>query len=191
VILSYNGSLAYDASSDNFHSGLTPLAYTDGGGVTPFTGPGSTTIDLVVDHTGAFVSSGTGFRLSGDLRLGGTDYSGDLLFGRITAFAADQPGPPTRLFNGSFDIEGGALTALPDFPVGSPGAFLLYAESVTGGILGDFTHNFASDSVKGPATPAPEPSAWVLGRVAAGVVAGWGLFAKRSRRPGRATPRAA
>jgi hypothetical protein len=192
VILNYNGRLTYDAGTGNFHSDLTPLSYTDDGGVTLFTGPGATSIDLLVDHSGAFLSSGTGFQLTGTVHAGGMDFSGDLPHGPITAFAADLPGPPTRHFNGSFDITGGALTMLPDFPAGSPSAFILYAEDVTVGTLGDFTHNFASDSVKGPGpAPAPEPAAWVLGLVGAGVVAGWGLYPKRSRRPGRAAPLAA
>ena len=55
VILSYNGSLTYEAGMGNFHSDMTPLSYTDnGGGVTLFTGTGNTTrIDLFVDHSGA------------------------------------------------------------------------------------------------------------------------------------------
>jgi hypothetical protein len=190
VILGFNGRLAYDAGSGNFHSQLTPLFYTAGDTVTPFTGPGTTVFDLFVDRNGDFARNGTGFRLTGNVRLGGTDYSGDLLLGRVTGFGAEPAGPPSRNFGGLFDIEGGALTGRADFPVGSTGAFILTAENVRGGTLGDFTQNFSSDSAKvliGPVA-APEPPSWILGLVGVGTLAGWGLLRKRRQRPRRAVP---
>ena len=114
-----------------------------------------------------------------------------LLSGPITAFGADPPGPPTRAFNGFFLIQGGALTqtitlsgggtVFGGFPVGGqPGGFLLLAENVTSGILGNFAQDFASTNGKsniGVATP--EPGAWILAGTGAATLAGWGRLRRR------------
>ena len=193
VVLSFNGSLTYDAATGNVHSTMTPLSYSAGGAVALFTGPGQTVIDLFVDQAGAFVASGTGFRLTGTVSVNGVDITGDdanpLLFGRITAFGSEAPGPPTRTLDGLFVIEGGRLTGGGGFPLGGPGGFLLFAETVTSGTLGDFSHNFASDSVKSDVgVIIPAPAAWALGLVGAALAAAWGVGQRRHARRGPGGP---
>jgi hypothetical protein len=200
VIASFNGHLSYNATSRIFHSDSNPLSFTDPAfGTSLFSGAGQVTIDLTVDHNGNFISSGTGFRLTGSLDLdsdGTPDVSGTLLFGTITAFGADAPGPPSREFDGLFTIEGGQLTQnIPlsgggtrfgGFSVGETGGFLLFAENVTSGTLGDFSHDFASSNVKDNefGTAVPEPSSFVLVLVGGCLLAGLGCFRKRVLRPG-------
>jgi hypothetical protein len=144
---------------------------------------------------GGFQGPGT-ISVTGSLDLdwdGITDVSGDvsnpLLFGSMTNFGADPAGPPTVSFNGLFDIQGGLLTQdislsgggiiSGGFPVGGPpGLFLLSAESVTGGTLGDFSQDFSSDSGKpevGVST-VPAPPTWVLGLLGAVVLSLFGHF---------------
>jgi hypothetical protein len=200
-ILSFAGTLQYDSGTGNFHSETVPLSLSGGGtpnGLALFSGD-TTTIDLFVDPSGNFLSSGLGVRVTGGLDLDGDgtiDVTGTdanpLLFGKITAFGADPAGPPTRAFDGLFDIQGGLLTqpvalsgggtASVGFMQGNTGGFFLFAESVTTGTLGDFSQSFASDSVKSEVfTPVPEPATATLGLVGFGALLGW-IACRRSRR---------
>jgi hypothetical protein len=196
VILGFNGSLTYNAATGNFHYQSIPLTYTTAAGdVSSFSlsNPGRLTIDLMVDHAGHFVSNGSGFSLTGSLNLHGTMVTGTLLSGKITAFGAQSAGPPTREFDGLFTIDGGMLTQnLPrsgggtvfgGFPLGGTGGFDLFAENVTRGILGDFTHNFASSSGKDIDFATPEPPTLVAGLIGAGLLAGFAAFRRRALRP--------
>jgi hypothetical protein len=188
LIFSDNGSLSYNAATGNFHSESVAATYTPApapGGFAVFSGMATVTEDLFVDKNGKFVSNGIGLRVTGSLDLDGDgiiDVSGNnahpLLFGEITNFGADAPGPPTRTFNGLFTIQGGTLTGViplsgggtaKGFPVGATnGGFFLFAESVTSGILGNFQADFSSDRVKDQeGLVLPEPSAWILASVGA------------------------
>jgi hypothetical protein len=200
VIFSVNGTLSYDATTGAFHSEMTPLTYAAPsvpGGFAFFTG-GTTTIDLVVDTNGDFVTSGDGVVVTGSLDLDGDgtdDVAGDaadpLLFGPVVAFGAEPPGPPTRTFDGLFTVQGGALTGtIPlsgggalfgGFPIGPPGGFVLSAEDVGGGILGDFKVDFSSSNVKSDISGVvPEPGGLTLALAALAVV----VVAGRLRRGG-------
>lgn len=197
VVSGSGGSLAYDSLTGDFDVTLTSrsLVYA-----APFVLPrgfalfnGSLSIDLDVDKNGNFVANGTGLELTGTVIINGTTFTGTvanpLLSGDITAFGSDAAGPPTRTFDGLFTIDGGLLTAPPPpgsgevfggFPLGATGGFLLSAENVSSGTLGDFTSSFRSSSVKpsvGVATPEPSSLALVL--AAAGVLGAWGLRRKR------------
>jgi hypothetical protein len=186
VILGINGSLTYNASTGDFRSILDAATYTSGGNVSHFS-QGQITIDVMVSQQGAFQSAGPkSFLVTGTVNINGTDVSGDannpLLFGTVTDFGAQAPGPPTRSFDGFWDIQGGKLTGGGGFPVGGQrGVFLLSAENVTSGTLGDFTQNFSSNSVKvlGGVEAVPEPATWVLGLVGAAGMGLVGLFRRR------------
>jgi hypothetical protein len=205
VVFSLDGALSYNATTGLFHSETIPVVISDPnlpGGFGSFIGANDrTTIDLFVDHNGNFVSSGTGFTMVGvvDLKNDGTAVaSGVLLFGVITAFQADPAGPPTRVFDGLFTIQGGALTqdvalsgggtVFGGFPLGSTGGFFLFAENVATGILADFTFEFATPplSVKDNVgvVVVPEPSTWVLCLVAGVGLAACGFFRRRAVRFG-------
>jgi hypothetical protein len=199
-----DGSLSYNATTGQFHSTTVPIVLTDPrlpGGAGSFIGAtDQTTIDLFVDHNGNFLRSGGGFKIRGDVDLdndGTADASGVLLEGTITAFGAQDAGPPTRVFDGLFTIEGGALTrptplsgggtAPAEFRVGSTGGFFLFAENVASGTLGDFTHNFSTPdlSVKDTVGVAvPEPATWVLVLVGSGALAARGCFRRATVRLG-------
>lgn len=195
VVSGSNGGLSYNALTEDFHVTLTgpSLIYA-----APFVLPrgfapissGSLALDLMVDHNGAFVTNGTGLRLTGTVNVNGAVFTGTLLTGTITDFGSEAAGPPTRTFDGLFTITGGTLTATEagsggkpvfgGFPAGGPGGFILSAENVTSGTLGDFTRDFSSSSVKpevGVATP--EPSSWVLLLTSALMLGAWQLRRKR------------
>jgi hypothetical protein len=174
-----NGSLTYNAATGDFQAALTgaSLVYSAPSvaprGFVPFSG--SLMMDLTVDHNGNFVSNGTGLVLTGTVTINGAIFTGTLLTAKITAFGADDAGPPTRAFDGLFEITGGALTTTQPgtggqdvsggFPVGSLGGFMLSAEDVTSGTLGDFTRSFSSTTNKpliGVLTPEPSTIALVL-----------------------------
>jgi len=201
TILGFNGSLSYDATSGIFHSDLQGLAFIapnvpNGSGFAffdPF--PGALSVDLVLNPNGSFNRNGAGISVTGGLDLtgpGSSDVNGSLLTGNIISFGSGTPGPPTVSFDGLFVITGGLLTQdVPlsgggtypaAFPVGALGGFILDAESVTGGTLGDFSSSFSSDSVKGiEGLATPEPVSAILalvGVAGAGVIFGW-----RRKRP--------
>ncbi len=201
IIQSINGALTYDAASGNFHSSASALTFNSPsvpGGFTLFGGNGQVTIDLTVDASGRFVSNGTGIAITGSLDLNGdgqSDVSGNaahpLLYGTITGFGAGPPSPSTVLFDGLFTIQGGQLTqpvglsgggsAGPFFHSGEQGGFLLFAESPSDGVPGDFSQSF-SGSDKGDVGPnVPEPAALTLLLAAAVPL---GLLRARRRRPG-------
>lgn len=174
------GTLTYNALTGNFHSDTTPLSlsgtFLPGSPIVFDLGfPSDLSIDLTVNHAGNLVGTGT-FQLTGALDLDGDgtdDASGTLLTGTITDFGANR-GPPTDPFDGIFRITGGLLTAPVSlsgggsesvgFHVGQAGGFFLFAEDVTQGTLGDFSHSFASDSAKSEVgVVVPEPATAVLG----------------------------
>ena len=200
IILDINGTLSYNATTGNFHSVSTALTYAPAPQASGFAffAPGSkVTIDLFVKNSGGFNANGTGFNIKGSLDLdgdGNADVSGDLLDGTITNFGAQPAGPPTWVSNGTFTVTGGMLTnnMIPlsgggtwdgGFPVGDTGGFFLYAEDVTQGTLGDFSHDFSSGNVKsneGLAQTVPEPATWALTATALGILSGYGFYRRRS-----------
>jgi hypothetical protein len=200
VVEGFFGTLAYTRATGNFHSETNPLTVSAPnipGGFALFSS-GNATVDLTVNSMGQFVSGGAGFTLTGSIDLDGDgtdDVSGTLLTGTITAFGAEDPGPPTREFNGLFKVTGGLLLAPVTLSGGGslslgyrlnqPGGFLLFAESVTSGTLGDFSADFSSDSVKGDyVTAIPEPATATLAAVAAGLLAGRLAYRRtKKRRP--------
>jgi hypothetical protein len=189
IVSGSNGSLTYDATTHDFHATLSSSSliyaapFVTPSGFVLITG-GTLTMDLTVDNNGAFVANGTGLKLTGSVTINGADFTGTLLTGVITAFGAQDAGPPTREFNGYITISGGALTqtkpgtggksVFGGFPVGQPGGFRLIAEDVTSGTLGNFVQNFSSDSVKPEVgVLVPEPSTLVLWLTGAVVLVGW------------------
>jgi hypothetical protein len=206
IVTSVNGTLEYTASTGNFHtqSQATIIANPDyPGGSASFVTPGQVTIDFFVDKTGKFVSNGLGFQMSGSLDFSGHGtVTGVLLTGTIILFEAPPPGPPPQTFGGLFAITGGLLTqdiVLNDgetvfggFPVGAFGGFILIAENVSQGTLGDFADDFASTSVKDQEGVAgvPQPSSWalaLLGSTELGILD----FIRRRRRKREAASRVA
>jgi hypothetical protein len=189
-ILSFQGSVTYSAASQTFHSDMTPLTFSApfvAGGFTPFTGTGKTSIDLLVDSNGAFVANGTGVSVTGSVNINGTGYTGTdadpLLFGHIISFGAEAAGPPTRLFDGLFVVDGGELIGAGGFFIGEKAGFIIYAENVTTGTLGDFKQDFKSTTDKSELGPViPEPRTLFLGCLALGLFAGYGLLRKAAFR---------
>jgi hypothetical protein len=193
IISGSNGGLTYNAATGDFNVTLAgpSLVYA-----APFVQPsgftlfnGSLSIDLNVDKSGNFVSNGRGFELTGTVNINGATFTGTLLTGTITDFGSEAAGPPTRSFDGLFSITGGALTqtetgnggnpVFGGFSAGSSGEFLLSAENVTSGTLGDFSSSFSSGSVKPEVGAAvPEPSSLALVLTAAVVLGAWGLRRK-------------
>jgi hypothetical protein len=200
-ILDTNGSLTYNQSTGEFQSVTSSLTLTadalaslPGSPSFVFFDPGSSmTIDLQVNSSGGFVSNGTGVTLTGSIDFdgdGNSDVNGTLLQGHIINFGAQTAGPPTWVSNGLFVIDSGLLTQTinlsgggtldPLYSVGELAGFTIYAESVTGGTLGDFTADFSSDIVKDNVDPVvPEPPMVILGLVGAGLL---GIRGWRSRR---------
>jgi hypothetical protein len=188
-----NAVLTYDAGTGHFVSTSTPVTLNSTE-ITPtgfarVTGTAGATVDLFVDRNGNFVSSGAGVLITGTVSINGTVVSGPsaadpLLAGMITAFGADRAGPPTWNYDGLFTTTGGELTkpipqsgggALgPFFLVGSNlNGFLLDAENVTSGILGNFSQSFSSSAGKGTiGATIPEPGSLALAALAAAVAAG-------------------
>jgi hypothetical protein len=198
IILGLDGSLTYTRSTGNFHSQTFTFAFGSVEFPLGTFSPGSlTTVDLTVNAAGGFLANGTGLSVTGDLDLdndGINDASGLLLSGPILDFGAEAAGPPTRVFNGLFDVQGGALTApvalsgggtaTAQFPVGARGGFFLFAETVTNGTLGDFSADFASDNVKdNVGLVVPAPATWLLAMPGAAALVGGAITARR-RRPG-------
>jgi hypothetical protein len=191
------GTLSYDAGTGEFQSQTTPAvlgAASLPGMLALFDLTGTTTIDLFVNPDGSFNRNGSGLSISGGtLSLSdGTVVSGPFLTGTITDFGADPPGPPTRNFDGFFQVSGGSLTApialvgggsLPAlFAVGQIAGFLVSAEDATSGTLGDFRSSFSSDSVKDEiGAIVPEPSSLSLGMAGTGLVLGWVAARKTAR----------
>jgi hypothetical protein len=183
--LSYNASTkVFDVSVNdpNLLTYFTQQFFPLGGFFDPAV-PASLDINLLVDNNGNFKANGLGITLTGAIDVDGDgidDVSGTLLNGTVTAFGSQTAGPPTRSFDGLFDITGGLLSQTIDlstggtlfggFPVGATGGFLLAAENVTSGILGNFAASFSSDSVKVDpiSTVVPEPGGLVL--VLSGIV---------------------
>jgi len=188
TIQGVSGSLSYNAGPGEFQSQTTPAvlgAASLPGMLAFFDFTGTTTINLFVNANGSFKSNGSGLSISGGtLSLSdGTVVTGPFLIGTITDFGADPAGPATRNFDGLFQISGGSLTApitligggtLPAlFNVGQTGGFIVSAENVTSGTLGDFTSSFSSDSVKDEVGAlVPEPPSLFMGLVGAGLVLG-------------------
>jgi hypothetical protein len=201
TVTDINGTLTYDVASGHFQDTSTAstlnASYILPRGFAPITS-GVVTVDLFVNQNGQFVSGGTGFTLLGSVTINGNLISGltaadPLLQGSITNFGADLPGPPTRSFNGLFTVRGGELTKAgtgpsgsPAFALGSLGGFLLSAENVTSGILGNFTQSFSSSSVKSTDGSAmvPEPGPLTLALLALALTGRWGWVRGRWARSG-------
>lgn len=198
IISGSGGALAYNATTGDFNLTLSSpsLIYA-----APFVMPngftnfnGTLTIDLDVDNKGKFVSNGSGLKLTGTVTINGATFTGTaanpLLTGDITNFGSQPAGPPSRSFDGLFDITGGALTTTQPgsggssvfggFPPGGSGGFILVAENVTSGTLGDFSRDFSSSSVKPQVgVVTPEPGSLTLLLSAAGALGAWQLRRKR------------
>ncbi len=198
VITGSGGGLTYNAGTGDFNATLTgsTLVYA-----APFVQPsgfsqfsGALTIDLQVNKNGQFVANGTGVKLTGTVSINGATFTGTnakpLLTGSITDFGSTAAGPPTQTFDGYFTITGGALTqkqpgtggkpVFGGFTAGTAGGFILSAENVTSGTLGDFSRDFSSSSVKPGIGPiVPEPSSLILSLTAAVAFGTSGLWRKR------------
>ena len=187
IVSGSNGGLSYNASTGDLNATLSgpTLLYAAHSVPNGFAliSNGSLTIDLMVDHNGNFVANGTGVTLKGTVTINGAVFTGTLLTGTVTAFGSDPAGPPTRDFDGLFTVTGGALTqtetgdggqsVFGGFSVGSKGAFDLFAENVTSGTLGDFTHDFLSTRDKPLIGETPEPGTLALMVTGATLFFGW------------------
>ncbi len=192
IVSGSNGGITYNATTGDFNATLTgaSLVYA-----APFVLPsgfalfsGSLTIDLTVDHSGDFVANCSVLLLTGSVTINGATFSGTLLSGAITDFGAQAAGPPSLTFDGYYTITGGALTQTESgtgsalvfggFPLGASGGFLLDAENVTGGTLGNFAQNFSSSSDKpevgvlAVAVAVPAPGTLVLALIGVMVLVG-------------------
>jgi hypothetical protein len=198
IVSGSNGRLTYNAATGDFNLMLSSPSlifaapFVQPNGFTTFSG--SLSIDLLVDHSGHFVANGAGLQLTGTVTINGATFTGNaanpLLSGTITNFGSQAAGPPSLSFDGFFDITGGALTTTQPgsggqpvfggFPAGGSGGFILNAENVTSGTLGDFSSDFSSSSVKAHVgVPTPEPNSLVLSLTAAAVLGAWRLRRKR------------
>jgi hypothetical protein len=199
IVTSINGTLTYNAATGNFHSDSQAIVIASPsypGGFAAFVTPGQVTIDLFVDKSGHFVNNGIGFQMSGSVDFdhdGKADATGTLLTGTITSFQSQAPGPPTRTFEGLFTITGGALTqdvmfsgggsVFGGYPVGFTGGFILDAENVSKGILGDFSADFSSTSIKDQeGLVVPEPSSWALALLGSAELGILDFIRRRTRR---------
>jgi hypothetical protein len=191
------GTLSYNASTGEFLSQTIPTVLSAGSLPPPpptlFDFTGTTSIDLFVNTDGSFRGNGSGLSISGGtLTLGdGTTVTGPFLTGTITAFGAQPAGPPTLVFDGLFQVTGGSLTApialngggnLPAvFTVGQTAGFIVNAENVTSGTLGDFMSSFSSNSVKDvEGAIVPEPWSVFQGLTGIGLV--WAARQRARRR---------
>jgi hypothetical protein len=185
VIEGVNGLLTYTRATGNFHAVYDAVSFTNPSFVGTFSPGSKVTLDFFVTPNGMFLRNGTGVSVTGSVDIDGDgipDATGLLLSGPVTSFGAQPPAPPPVTFNGLFTIAGGGLTdTIPlsgggttaGYPLGGLGGFILSAENVTNGILGDFQADFSSSNGKilvGVAVP--EPGTWAL--AASGVV-GLGL----------------
>jgi hypothetical protein len=188
-VMGVGGSLSYDATTDVFHAQMTTSAlmalvapYANGGFA--FIDNGTSSVDLKVNNNGAFAGGGM-VKITGAIDIDGDGTpdvvgtaSDPLLFGAITSFGADPAGPPTRSFDGFFNIQGGELTQMialsgggsvqGGYSDGGQAVFLLSAENVDSGILGNFQQSFSSSSVKTffP-IPTPEPASLIVAMIGA------------------------
>jgi hypothetical protein len=185
--------LSYFVSSGEFTSTGPALSITENNGLFAFINSGMITIDLYVDSSGNFFSSGTGVTVTGDIDIGNTDVSGTLLQGTITAFGAEPAGPATWSANGLFTISYGLLTqtqgTLPAlFTVGQQAGFTVSSEYSYGGnsnpgeslFLGDFTQDFYGTSDKPEVfNLVPVPPTLQLILLGGGLLAGARFFKER------------
>jgi hypothetical protein len=196
IVSGSNGSLSYNASNGDFNVTLTgasleyAASFVKPRGFSLFSG--TLTINLSVNNSGNFVANGTGLTLTGRVIINGATFSGTLLTGTITDFGAQPKGPPSLSFDGYYTITGGLLTQSETgtggasvsggFPLGQSGGFILEAENVSSGTLGNFASSFSSSSVK-PSVGilVPEPSTLVLLSTGVVVLAGWRRVARRAR----------
>lgn len=194
IVSGSHGDLSYNAATGEFNTTLNSSSlvfaapFVQPNGFTHF--KGSLSIDFFVNNKGQFVANGSGLELNGTVTINGATFTGTLLTGTITDFGSQAAGPPSRSFDGFFDITGGALTTTQPgnggqpvfggFPSGETGGFILVAEKTTSGILGDFAQNFTSNSVKSAVgMVSPEPSSLTLLLTAAGTLGVWRLRRKR------------
>jgi hypothetical protein len=202
----FSGTLTYNASTGDFNASSTDpnsvvlTSNTYGDSFFDPSLPFSLTFDAHINPAdGQLVAGGMGFQLNGAIDIDGdgiddppgTTTSQSLLTGTIFAFGTNGPAPPTVTFNGLFDVTGGLLTkpvaltgggtAAPFFQVGATEGFTLSAENVTSGILGNFTQNFSSSTVK-PFVQAtvPEPSSLVLALIEVAALCGFADLRRRS-----------
>jgi hypothetical protein len=201
-ILGADGTISYDAVSHLLHAEAAPFTFTAPyvSGPFAFVDGGNTTVDLSVDNSGNFLSNGSGVKITGSVDVDGDGLydlvgtnSMPLLQGNIFAFGADDPGPPTRSFDGYFVVTGGLLTqsitltgggTTPGgFTLGDSGGFDLVVEQQVSGILGDFSNGFSGTPVKpefGRLASVPEPGSAIMALSGATVLVG-ATLARRSR----------
>ena len=158
------GTYSYDASTGLLSFSATPITITfDGTTLIPITG-GSYSADFYVDSSGKLTGgvAGDDIAISGSFAYGGTDYSGTLLAGEITAFGWTTLLPtPYKIFDYTFDFKSGTLSSFYAL-YNDKGGDITFCEGSN--FTGDWTsdHYDTAAKTKHNTAPVPEPASLLL-----------------------------